>query len=294
MTKPAHETLWNRLRVGVWRSTRHPAWPDLAPDDVMAAVVRDRFHAKQGRSSARWTVNGPAKKWVVYLKRHCRSTWWHGWLAALIPWRRWSAAWREVNHLHWAAANGVLVPCVAAVGERVGPWGRLQSYVAIEELTGMLPLHEAVPAAAGCLPPSAFVTWKRGLCGELARLVRRLHGLRHFHKDLYLCHFYVPATCIQTASPRWHGAVHMIDFHRLGHHPWSWPWWQVKDVAQLLYSSEVTGVTARDRLRFWRLYAGPEGRRGWGRLLRWGAVIRWRNYRQHNAGRKQPTTKQVA
>jgi Lipopolysaccharide kinase (Kdo/WaaP) family len=281
----AADTFWRRLTRGVWRTRRDADWPDLAPEDILGADIRDRFHAKQGRSIARWTVETPAKRWVVYLKRHYRAAWWQGWLAALAPGRGWSAAWQEAEHLRWAAAHGFPVPRVAAAGERGGPWGRLQSYLAIEELAGMTALHEAVPRAAA-LPPAAFAGWKRGLTAELARLTRRLHGLRHFHKDLYFCHFYVPERFTRTVPAAWAGDVHLIDLHRLGHHPCVWPWWQMKDLAQLLYSSEVAGVTARDRLRFWRLYAGPGRRGAWGRLLRWAVQVRWRNYRQHNAGRK--------
>ena len=50
------------------------------------------------------------------------------------------------------------MPLAAAAGEFIGPWGRLQSFIAIEELTDMLPLHEAVPAAAAALDPVTFRT----------------------------------------------------------------------------------------------------------------------------------------
>ena len=187
--------------------------------------------------------------------------------------------------MRWAAANGFPVPRVAAVGERIGPWGRLQSYLAIEELTGMVPLHEAVPAAAAMLSPATFSDWKRGLTRELARVTRKMHDLRHFHKDLYFCHFYVPGRFTRTIPPTWAGEVHLIDLHRLGHHPLAWRWWQMKDLAQLLYSSEVIGVTARDRWRFWRGYAGAV-RRGWSaRLLLLAVQLRWRNYHRLKAAR---------
>jgi heptose I phosphotransferase len=284
MTSP-DGTLWQRLTHGVWRTARDAEWPDLAPDDVLGSDARDRFHGKQGRSIVRWSLQGPSKHWVVYLKRHYRAPRWHGWLASVWPHGDWSAAWREAEHLRWAAAHGFPVPRAAAFGERIGPWGRLQSYLAIEELTGMAPLHEAVPAAAGTLPAAAFAAWKRGLTHELARLIRKLHDLRHFHKDLYFCHFYLPGPLTRTVPTEWTGEVHLIDLHRLGHHFLASWWWQMKDLAQLLYSSEVVGVTARDRLRFWRDYAGPARRRWAGRLLLRSVQLRWRNYRRHNAAR---------
>jgi heptose I phosphotransferase len=75
----------------------------------------------------------------------------------------------------------------------------------------------------------------------------------------------------------------MIDLHRLARHTLTAAWWQVKDLAQLLYSSEVAGVTARDRVRFWKLYRQnwPGGKYpgAWLRpLVRW----KWQLYRRHN------------
>src|SRR5262249_57605516 len=97
---------------------------------------------------------------------------------------------------------------------------------------------------------------KRGLGKKWVPWAGLLPARRHFHKALYLCHFYV-ARADAAALPDWRGRVHLIDLHRLAHHPWTWRLWQSKDLAQLLYSSDVTGVTARDRLRFWRPYLGP-------------------------------------
>jgi heptose I phosphotransferase len=188
--------------------------------------------------------------------------------------------------LDWAASHGFRVPRVAAVGERIGPWGRLQGYLALEELSGMLALHEAIPRAAAQLSATAFSIWKRGLTAALAGAVARLHALRHFHKDLYLCHFFIPARAIGAIPGNWEAELTIIDFHRLGHHRWSAAWWRLKDLAQLLYSSDVIGVTARDRLRFARYYAGENRNSLAWRFTRWAVGVRWRNYRRHNEARK--------
>jgi heptose I phosphotransferase len=283
------ETLWQRLFRGVRRIRQRPDWARYAgprwEDGIMTAAVTDRFHAKQGRSTGRWILHAREERLAIYLKRHYRLPWWRGLLASLWPGRGWSPALQEVRHLEWARAQGIPVPAVVAAGEYIGPWAKLQSFLAIEELNDMLPLHEAIPAAARFLDPAAFHSWKRGLVKELARLTRELHRRRFFHKDLYLCHFYIPRIDTQ-AVPSWRGRAHLIDLHRLGHHPWTWRWWQAKDLGQLLYSSDVPGVSARDRVRFWREYLGPR-RRSWGnRWLRRLILLRWRRYRNHNAKRK--------
>jgi heptose I phosphotransferase len=208
-----------------------------------------------------------------------------GLLALLWPGGNWSPAMQEWEHLEWARRQGIPVPSVVAAAEFIGPGLRLQSLLAVEELTGMLPLHEAVPLALSRLPPDDFRRWKRGLVSEMARLARMLHDRRVFHKDFYLCHFYVAGDDTGAVPDDWRGRVYLIDLHRLTHHPWSWRLWRLKDLAQLLYSSDVPGVDARDRLWFWREYRGPGPRRPARRWLRWLVLFKWRRYQRHNARR---------
>jgi heptose I phosphotransferase len=283
-------TFWQRLVRGVHRIHQRPDWPALVgtdwPERIMAMPVTDRFHAKQGRTTGRWVIDAERGRPAVYLKRHYRLPRWRGLLATLCPGRGWSPALEEWHHLGTARALGLPVPERVAAAEYIGPWGRLQSLLAIADLTGMLPLHEAVPAAAERLPPRVFAPWKRGLIQELARLVRALHDQFFFHKDLYLCHFYIPSGHVTGASTGWRGTVHVIDFHRLARHRRMAWLWQAKDLAQLLYSSDVRGVSIRDRWRFWRCYWGPRlgtRREKWLRPL---VLFKWRGYQRHNARKK--------
>jgi Lipopolysaccharide kinase (Kdo/WaaP) family len=279
------EGLWRRLFQGVQRLHYRSDWAQLAgadwPERIMQVAVTDRFHAKQGRSTGRWVLQSQQRHLSVYLKRHYRLPWWRGLLAALWPSGGWSPAVQEWRRLEWARNQGMPVPAAVAAGEYIGPWGRLQSFLAVEELAGMVPLHEAIAAAHTCLEPGVFRQWKHGLGAELARLTRALHGRRYFHKDLYLCHFYIPANSTGLPSES-QGQMHMIDLHRLAQHRWSWRFWQIKDLAQLACSSEIEGVSAGDRLRFWRAYLGPGYRGRAARLLGWLVRLKWRRYRRHN------------
>lgn len=267
---------WFEQQAADWRRLSLPSG-----DALMAADLRDLLHVKQGRSIVRHRVRTGSKIQSIFLKRHYRSSWLAGLAASVIPTGNWSDARCEASHLQWAHDNGFRVPRVVAVGQKSGPGLKLQGYLALEELAGMMALHEAIPRAARTLPPMQFQKWKRGLTRALAAVVARLHGLRHFHKDLYLCHFFVPDQAISAEPQSW-DRLTMIDLHRLGHHPWAAAWWRLKDLAQLMYSSDIEGVTARDRLRFLRCYSGA-GRRS--SLLRWFVGIRWRNYQRHNQRR---------
>jgi heptose I phosphotransferase len=258
----------------------------------MALPLTDRFHAKQGRTIVRWTLQAHGRTLVVFLKRHYRLSWWHGWLALLFPHGHWSPAMQEWQHLRWAQAQGLPVPRAAAVGEFIGPWGRLHSFLAVEELTDMLALHEAVPLAARRLSPNALRKWKRGLISEMAAMTLALHKRRWYHKDLYLCHFYIAQDDTAHVPSTWSGRVRLIDLHRLGHHPMVGFWWQAKDLAQLLYSSDVEGVTPRDRLWFWRRYLKARPMAWAARLL--GAVIRFKAWNNHRRRLRKQARKVMA
>jgi heptose I phosphotransferase len=289
--KEIPSSLWRRLTTGCRMLHVRPDWEEFAgpgwANRIMQAGVTDDFHAKQGRSTGRWVLEAGARRLAVYLKRHYRLPFWTGWLAALWPKGGWSPAMQEYRHLEWARHQGLHVPATVAVGEFVGPWGKHSSFLIVEELTDMLPLHQAIPLAASRLRADVFRRWKRGLAVEMARLARLLHDRRHFHKDLYLCHFFIHTLDTQRLPENWRERVALIDLHRLAHHPWTWPLWQLKDLAQLLYSSEIEGVDVRDRAIFWKHYRGPQARRGLSRWLRWLVVLKWRRYRAHNLRRKQ-------
>ena len=248
----------------------------------MGVAVTDRFHAKQGRTIARWSLEARGQRLVVYLKRHYRLPWLHGLLALLWPNAGWSPALQEWKHLEWAKRKGLPVPEAVAGAEYIGPWGRLQSFLAVEELTGMVALHEAIPLAAARLDPVSFRRWKDGLVREMVSITLDLHRRRWFHKDLYLCHFYV-AEEDTGRIPDWHGRVRLIDLHRLSRHRFTWLWKRTKDLGQLLYSSDVDGVTARDRIHFWRSYlaADPLGRAA-ARWLFWCIRVQAWNYHRRS------------
>lgn len=280
-------SLWVRLRRGVRLFRKQADWDCFAgdgwPERIMEEPLTDREHRKQGRSIGRKVFADGKDKLSVYLKRHYKLSRFTGLLATLFPGRAWSAGLQEWVRITWAQANGFAVPRAVAAGQFVGPWGRLRSFLAVEELHGMLPLHEAIPLAFRTLDARSFAEWKRGLVAELARIARELHRRNVFHKDLYFCHFYIPESFTRRVPSEWTNNVWMIDLHRLSHHTLTAKWWQVKDLAQLLFSSEVDGVTPGDRARFWKLY-----RQGWpGRapgnwllpLIRW----KYRLYRDHNA-----------
>ena len=102
-------------------------------------------------------------------------------------------------------------------------------------------------------------------------------------------HFFIAAEDTSRCPPAWQGRVAMIDLHRLCRNPGTPLFPHAKDLGQLLYSSDLPGVSDRDRVYFWRQYLGYANL-GWlhHRLLRW--MIRskaWVYHRNHRRKQRQ-------
>lgn len=270
----------------VWRD---PQFDDFLAeplfDFAMSLQSRDRFHAKQGRSTARVALPSRAGCGTlsVYLKRHWNLGRWAAWLACFPFGQRRSPAAVEWANLHRAQSLGVRVPIPIACGERVSDRLEFQSFLMIAELVGLNESHIVIPALSTTLDPARFEQWKRRFVRALARLVAKLHDHALFHKDLYLCHIFVPEDGAIDPAAR----MTLIDLHRLARHRVLPTHWLVKDLGQLLFSTfGVAGVSQRDRLRFWSIYARLRRlpTRGWlARQARWKADL----YARHESHRKE-------
>jgi heptose I phosphotransferase len=246
LTRLVRGTRWS------WRDERHAsALPGDLDSVVMTLESADRHHAKQGRSTARVRFDQGSGSLSVFLKRHYQLPWLNRLAALLHPSGHHSPASAEWAHLERARSLGIAVPEVVAVGEWVGPWGALRSYLMVAELVGHAPLHEAIPELSKGLDPSSFARLKRALVIEMAEIAAKLHSAHAFHKDLYLCHFFLDQTGEKSSGRQ----LCLIDLHRLAIHRWSALRWRVKDLGQLLFSTQgVHGIDDRDRLRFWKHY----------------------------------------
>ena len=245
--------LWTRLVRGVrrdWAADRLAAWLPADPD-VLGADPGDRRHAKQGRSTARHRLDGPGGPLSVYLKRHERLPLSTRLRATLAPGESATPAAVERSNLEVARGLGIAVPEVVAIGERVGPMGRLGGYLMTAELVGQVELNVAIPRWRCELGPSRFVEVKTEVFGEVAAIAAKLHSASAFHKDLYLCHLFVDPGLTAPAGRR----LTLIDLHRMGTHRLTGGRWRVKDLAQLVYSTEgVEGIDASDIEHFWSTY----------------------------------------
>ncbi|MGP0066365.1 MAG: lipopolysaccharide kinase InaA family protein [Isosphaeraceae bacterium] len=284
-------SFWERWVRGVSWTWVNERYRGRLPKDFDATIMTlqsgDRLHTKQGRSTARvvWhsgavAQNFPAPPVSVYLKRHYRLPWVSRLAATFIPSRTHSPAAAEWSHLERARALGVEVPDVVAAGEEIGPHAGLRSFLMVAELTGCEAINEVLPKLAARLDRRDFAVLKRRIITEIARITATLHAAHYFHKDLYLCHFFLDLDRLRREGRP--SRIVLIDMHRLGAHRILRDWWRWKDLGQLLFSTfGVTGIDDRDRLRFWCSYK----RRTSIPLARWQErLVRFRaaRYARHN------------
>ena len=258
----------------LWKNPRSsielPAEAAAAYEAMVELAPLDHYVEKQGRSTGRYALRSSGGSETFFLKRYFRLPWWRRWLAPLGSF----PGPQEMAHLRLAGELGIPVPEVLAAGaERAH---RCQSFLAVRELVGFLPLHEFIPRrlaeAATDLP-----SHRRALTRRIATLARVLHGARLYHRDLYLCHFFIrPAADAPDGFE-----LEMIDFLRLKRSRLAR--WRLKDLAQLLFSADIAGITRADRLRFFKHYLGTEKFSAADRRLLKQVERKANRYRRHNA-----------
>ena len=109
---------------------------------------------------------------------------------------------------------------------------------------------------------------QRMLARDLGALVRRMHRLGYWHRDLYLCHVFAEETGDGFA-------LSLIDLGRLGHRARPRKRWFVKDLAALWHSTPE-GVPPRLALRFLARWLDAHGVRGRSERRRWLRAVRRR------------------
>lgn len=270
----------SRFFSGYERLHSTSEWDSLLPQDwpstIMALKIQDRLHEKQGRSIARWVISSD---FVVYLKRHYRLPLRDRLRALMFPTKPATPGLQEWHNLQTAQRLSIPIPQPLAAGEWLRPKLQLSSFIAIKELTDQIPLHEAIPKAYQTLTPFQFRQWKTGLIYELVRLSHLFHSNHYYHRDWYLCHFYILEQDTRQVPANWEGKVTVIDFHRMIYHRIKSLLYRSKDLAQLLYSSNCIGITNRDRFLFWILYRRSLSRQ---KLIKWLIIRKWKFYQRHD------------
>jgi heptose I phosphotransferase len=89
----------------------------------------------------------------------------------------------------------------------------------------------------------------------VASITRELHENGINHRDLYICHFLLNESELQSLIDLSELPLYLIDLHRVQIRPKTPQRWLIKDLAALYFSSMDIGFTKRDFYRFVREYS---------------------------------------
>lgn len=98
---------------------------------------------------------------------------------------------------------------------------------------------------------------KLRLVNEVSSMVKLLHREGVNHRDLYICHFLMDLSSMQTSRPM----LFLIDLHRAQIRHQVPRRWLVKDVGALFFSIFDTTIDLKDLYRFMKIYSGKSLRK---------------------------------
>ena len=201
--------------------------------------------------------------------------------------------WHGVHHLQ---RLGIDTLTIAGYGTASGNPARRRSFIITDEISDTQSLEEFCSAWKHRPPKKPHeIRYKRWLIESLARIARRLHNSGANHRDFYLVHFLLQPGLKEGLLHPDASRLFVIDLHRMQLRRKTPKRWKIKDVAGLHYSSMDLGLTARDRLRFIRLYSQGSLRQALGRDRQfWERVERRANRLYASEQRRSPDSELAA
>jgi hypothetical protein len=192
-------------------------------------VLQIPFQSENGRSTA------------LFLKRNWRPYTKDGLKSLLRRGSVWSASRQEYANSRALVSAGVRVACPVAYGEQCSLFREKFSFLITEAAPGM-PIDQF-------LRDTPDRTARRLVLDALARFVRRFHNAGFTTPDLFTRHVFVDT---HASEP----SFCLIDVARLNVTKRLRPRKRARDLAALNVTAPLRLVSARERLRFLRIYAG--------------------------------------
>lgn len=230
------------------------------------------FRLVKGRRTLQFNLDGKS----YFLKYHSGVGWREivkNLLQLRFPILGASNEWQAIQRLE---ELGLDTMSVVAYGRRGLNPATQESFIVTRELENTISLEDY--CADWQSNPPAFRV-KKALIEKIAVMSRRLHLAGICHRDFYLCHFHLLKESEaepQSEEPK----LFLIDLHRALVRKHLGKRWIVKDIAGLYFSSMEIGLTARDRLRFVRIYGGgslrdalEKDRQFWNDVIRRGQSL---------------------
>jgi heptose I phosphotransferase len=207
------------------------------------ALQGEMFRNVQGRRTLRFQLLGKS----YFAKLHYGVGWGEIFKNLLTLRLPILSAMTEVRAIQKLNQLGIPTTPLVAYGVRGSNPALLRSFVVTEDLGDIISL-ETLCADWKNNPPDA--RFKRRLIVAAAKLARTLHNNGLNHRDFYICHFCLDKKRLAADEIY----LYLIDLHRVGIRPQITYNDRMKDIAGLYFSAMNIGLTARDVLRFLRIY----------------------------------------
>ncbi|MED5533033.1 MAG: lipopolysaccharide core heptose(I) kinase RfaP, partial [Pseudomonadota bacterium] len=265
---------------------------DLGDFPKIMAVHGETFREAPGRKTVRFS----RQEKNYFLKTHT-GVGWQEIIKNLFYFRLpVLGAMNEWHGAHHLQRLGIDTLTIAGYGTASGNPARRRSFIITDEILDTQSLEEFCSAWKHRPPRQPHeIRYKRWLIESLARIARRLHNSGANHRDFYLVHFLLQPGLKEGLLDPDASRLFVIDLHRMQLRRKTPKRWKIKDVAGLHYSSMDLGLTARDRLRFIRLYSQGSLRQALGRDRQfWERVERRANRLYASEQRRSPDSELAA
>ncbi|MBN2272072.1 MAG: lipopolysaccharide heptosyltransferase II [Sedimentisphaerales bacterium] len=160
--------------------------------------------------------------------------------------RRKSCAACEFEPIRELSAAGINTPNVIAYGEQWSALFENKSFIITEKTPDAEALERRLPDCFNAPHTPQNLNLRRTFIAQLAAFVNKFHQTGYRHRDLYLSHIFHSDD----------GRFYLIDLARAFIPKILRRRFQIKDIAQIHYSSPAKYFSASDRLRFYLAYAG--------------------------------------
>ena len=265
---------------------------DLGDFPKIMAVHGETFREAPGRKTVRFS----RQEKNYFLKTHT-GVGWQEIIKNLFYFRLpVLGAMNEWHGAHHLQRLGIDTLTIAGYGTASGNPARRRSFIITDEISDTQSLEEFCSAWKHRPPRQPHeIRYKRWLIESLAKIARRLHNSGANHRDFYLVHFLLQPGLKDGMLHPDASRLFVIDLHRMQLRRKTPKRWKIKDVAGLHYSSMDLGLTARDRLRFIRLYSQGSLREALGRDRQfWERVERRANRLYASEQRRSPDSELTA
>jgi len=158
----------------------------------------------------------------------------------------------EYEAINALTTLGIKTMTLAAFGQRGLNVAELESFVITESLEPAVSLEDLSMDWAKNKPDLKL---KRALIKHVATITRHLHDNGINHRDLYICHFLLKESDLNSIQVAEELPLYLIDLHRVQMRDSVPERWRIKDLAALYFSSMHIGFTRRDFYRFIQTYS---------------------------------------